>query len=73
MAQVLKLGAAQLKGTNIEIAAKGEGRLYYFWQSEGISASGDYKEEDKFIKVRKRFYDRNGKALQGLEISSKTT
>jgi uncharacterized protein YfaS (alpha-2-macroglobulin family) len=63
--QVLKLNAAQLKGTNIEIATKGEGRLYYFWQSEGISASGDFVEEDNFLKVRKRFFDRNGKAITG--------
>jgi uncharacterized protein YfaS (alpha-2-macroglobulin family) len=63
--QVLKLNAGQLKGTNIEIATKGEGRLYYFWQSEGISASGDFIEEDKFLKVRKKFFDRNGKPITG--------
>ena len=50
-----------LKGTNIEIVTKGTGRLYYFWQAEGISASGAYKEEDNYLKVRKRFYDRFGK------------
>ncbi len=63
--QVLKLGSGQLKGTSIELVAKGEGRLYYFWQSEGISASGSFKEEDNFLKVRKRFFDRSGKLLQG--------
>lgn len=54
-----------LKGTNIEIVAKGNGRLYYFWQAEGISATGAYKEEDSYLKVRKRFYDRNGKPITG--------
>lgn len=57
--------AKQLGGTDITIRTKGEGRLYYFWQSEGISATGDYKEEDSYIKVRKRFFDRNGKAIAG--------
>jgi uncharacterized protein YfaS (alpha-2-macroglobulin family) len=52
-----------LKGTNIEIVTKGSGPLYYFWQAEGISASGAYKEEDSYLKVRKRFYDRNGNSL----------
>jgi alpha-2-macroglobulin len=48
---------------SIEIVTKGTGRLYYFWQAEGISASGAYKEEDSYLKVRKRFFDRNGKPI----------
>ena len=61
----LKLTAKQLGGTNIEITSKGEGRLYYYWQSEGISVSGAYKEEDSYIKVRRRFFDRYGRAVDG--------
>jgi uncharacterized repeat protein (TIGR01451 family) len=57
--------AAILKGTNVEITTTGNGKLYYFWQSEGISASGKYKEEDNYIKVRKRFYDRFGSPISG--------
>jgi hypothetical protein len=57
--------ASVLKGTTVQIETSGEGRLYYYWQSEGISASGKYKEEDNYIKVRKRFYDRFGKLLSG--------
>ncbi len=54
-----------LKDTNVEIVTKGTGRLYYFWQAEGISASGAYKEEDSYLKVRKRFYDRFGNPVTG--------
>jgi uncharacterized protein YfaS (alpha-2-macroglobulin family) len=61
----LKLTAKQLGGTSIDIASKGEGRLYYYWQSEGISASGTYKEEDNYIKVRRRFFDRYGRVIEG--------
>lgn len=57
--------AAALKGNNVQIETKGSGRLYYYWQSEGISASGKYKEEDNYIKVRKRFYDRFGNPITG--------
>lgn len=64
-ASPLKLTAKQLGGTNVEITSKGEGRLYYYWQSEGISVSGTYKEEDNFIKVRRRFFDRYGRAIDG--------
>jgi len=56
---------AALKGNNIEIVTKGTGKLYYFWQAEGISASGAYKEEDSYLKVRKHFYDRFGKPVTG--------
>ena len=52
-----------LKGTNIEIAVKGKGQLYFFWNAEGISASGAYKEEDNYLKVRRHFYSRNGTPL----------
>ncbi|MFI5129045.1 MAG: alpha-2-macroglobulin [Chitinophagales bacterium] len=52
-----------LKGTTIEITTRGSGPMYYYWNAEGISASGVYKEEDNYLKVRKRFYDRFGNSL----------
>jgi len=55
-----------LGSNNAEITVKGNGRLYYFWQSEGISSSGAYKEEDSYLKVRKRFFDRTGKPITGI-------
>jgi uncharacterized protein YfaS (alpha-2-macroglobulin family) len=61
----LKLNTKQLGGNNIEIDTKGEGRLYYFWQSEGISTSGSYKEEDNYIRVRRQFFDRFGSPING--------
>jgi uncharacterized protein YfaS (alpha-2-macroglobulin family) len=54
-----------LKNTDIEIVTKGNGRLYYFWEAEGISAGGSYKEEDSYLKVRKRFFDRFGRPITG--------
>lgn len=56
---------AVLKGTGIEIITKGSGSLYYFWQAEGISSSGEYKEEDSYLKVRKRFFSRFGQPVTG--------
>lgn len=64
-ANTLKLNAQQLGNNNIEITTKGEGRLYYFWQSEGISISGAYKEEDSYIRVRRKFFDRYGRVVNG--------
>ena len=67
----LRLGSKELKGAagsgalNVTINTKGNGRLYYFWQAEGISSTGAYKEEDSYLKVRKRFFDRYGRAIAG--------
>ncbi|MEO5997029.1 MAG: MG2 domain-containing protein, partial [Chitinophagaceae bacterium] len=61
----VRLSAKELGGAAIDISTKGEGRLYYWWQSEGISVSGAYKEEDSYIKVRRKFFDRFGKAIPG--------
>ena len=54
-----------LKGTTIEIATKGSGRLYYSWIAEGIHVNGAYVQEDSYLKVRRQFYDRTGKVIAG--------
>lgn len=61
--KTISLDAKQLGGTNVDIQTKGSGRLYYFWQSEGIDVTGNYKEEDNYLKVRKKFFDRHGKVI----------
>jgi hypothetical protein len=55
----------ELKSNSIEIVTKGNGRLYYSWVAEGISASGNYVQEDQYVKVRRTFYDRTGKQITG--------
>jgi alpha-2-macroglobulin len=57
--------AAANGGSKAEIVTKGSGRLYYFWEVEGISARGVYKEEDSYLKIRKRFFDRYGRPISG--------
>lgn len=57
--------ASTLKGSSVEIVTGGKGRMYFYWEAEGISASGAYKEEDNYLRVRKRFYDRFGNPIQG--------
>lgn len=59
------LHAKDLRGTNVELATRGEGSLYYWWQSEGISAGGSYREEDNYIQVRRKFFDRSGNPVSG--------
>jgi len=61
----LRLNAVQLKAGKPEITVSGKGNLYYYWEEEGISASGTMKESDNYLKVRKRFFDRYGKPISG--------
>jgi uncharacterized protein YfaS (alpha-2-macroglobulin family) len=59
----LKLNNKSLAGNKAEITVSGSGNIYYYWQAEGITADGSYKEEDSYIKVRKTFYDRTGRVV----------
>ncbi len=59
----LKLSAKELGGASIDVVTKGSGRLYYYWVAEGVSATGAYKEEDSYIKVRRQFYSRTGQPI----------
>lgn len=62
---LLKLSSKQLGGSKVEVSTSGSGQLYYFWQAEGIPLNGQVKEEDSYLKVRKRFYDRKGNLISG--------
>ncbi len=66
----LKLSTREIAGASasgnaprVSITTQGNGKLYYFWETEGISATGSYKEEDSYLKVRKHFFDRYGRPL----------
>jgi alpha-2-macroglobulin len=62
---IVRLGSKEIAGNTIEISTKGEGRMYYWWESEGISMSGKYNEEDNYLRARRRFFDRYGRAIDG--------
>ena len=61
----VKLTAKQLGQNNLQVSTQGTGQLYYWWKSEGISSSGAYTETDNYLKVRRRFFDRYGRVIQG--------
>ena len=49
-------------GKKASISVTG-GDLYYFWDIEGLSQTGEYLEEDNFLKVRRDFFTRDGQKL----------
>ncbi len=59
----------QVAGKQVTIQAKGEGALYYFWETEGLSTTGEYVEEDSYLQVRRSFYDRNGNPITNNQFS----
>ncbi|QKG53422.1 alpha-2-macroglobulin family protein [Hymenobacter sp. BRD67] len=45
------------------LKATGAGALYYFWEAEGISAGGQVREEDSYLRVRRQFLTRTGQPV----------
>ncbi len=62
---VIKNGLA---GKTITVTTKGSGKLYYFAEVNGINSKGDVKEEDKFIRARKYFYNRFGQPINPTNV-----
>ena len=52
-----------IAGQTLGIAVQGNSKLFYFYEVEGISAKGDYSEEDNYLQVRKSFSDRFGRQV----------
>jgi uncharacterized protein YfaS (alpha-2-macroglobulin family) len=48
-----------LNANSATIATSGNGKLFYFWEMEGIPTAGTNKEEDNFLEVRRKYFDRN--------------
>ncbi len=59
----IKLNAKQYANTLMQLNVKGKGNYYYFWEASGITSDGSYLQEDKYLKVRRTFLDRNGNVI----------
>ena len=57
------LTISNVANRDLSLRTAGSGNLYYFWETEGISASGRVKEEDSYLKVRRQFLNRAGQLL----------
>jgi uncharacterized protein YfaS (alpha-2-macroglobulin family) len=61
----LKL-AKGIANQKLSVTTQGKGGLYWFAQSEGMSATGTYTEEDQGLRVRREFLTRDGKPVSQL-------
>lgn len=60
------INSALIANNSIDITTAGNGKLFYFWEMEGIPTVGTNKEEDNFLQVRKTYKDRYGKVYNNL-------
>lgn len=60
LTQDLKAYASSVLGVQV----KGSGAYYYFWEVDGITADGSYKQEDNYMRVRRTFFDRQGHEIK---------
>ena len=54
-----------ISNKNVTLTTKGKGTLYYYYEISGIKLSPNTADEDKHLKVRRRFLDRNGNQISG--------
>jgi len=55
----------ELAGTKASIATNGKGNLYWYLESEGLPESGKVQDEDRYLKVRRQYYTRDGALHNG--------
>jgi uncharacterized protein YfaS (alpha-2-macroglobulin family) len=48
----------------ITVNSSGNGQVYYFWSAEGVKLDSPVKEEDVNIKIRRNWFDRNGREIK---------
>ncbi|KAA9332164.1 alpha-2-macroglobulin family protein [Hymenobacter busanensis] len=54
------LNVSNVANRRLSLKTQGSGPLYYFWTLEGISPTGQVREEDQQLQVRRQFLDRTG-------------
>lgn len=51
----------------LKLVTQGSGSLYWFAQTEGLSATGNYTEEDAGLRVRREFLNRDGAPMSSFK------
>ncbi|MBC6697677.1 alpha-2-macroglobulin family protein [Hymenobacter puniceus] len=57
------LTVSNVANRKLALRTSGRGSLYYFWETEGISPTGQIREEDAYLQVRRQFLNRNGQPV----------
>ncbi|WP_460675741.1 alpha-2-macroglobulin family protein [Hymenobacter coalescens] len=62
------LSVNNVAGRRLRLQTQGTGSLYYAWTLEGISPTGQVRQEDQYLQVRRQFLDRTGAPLGRAEF-----
>ena len=57
------LTVSNVANRQLALRTSGQGSLYYFWETEGISPTGQVREEDAYLQVRRQFLNRTGQPV----------
>ncbi|MET4107895.1 MG2 domain-containing protein [Hymenobacter sp. UYP22] len=57
------LTVSNVANRQLQLRTSGKGSLYYFWETEGISPTGQVREEDAYLQVRRQFLNRTGQPV----------
>ncbi|WP_197070480.1 alpha-2-macroglobulin family protein [Hymenobacter sp. DG25B] len=57
------LTVTNVANRQLALRTQGQGSLYYFWETEGISPGGQVLEEDAYLQVRRTFLTRTGQPV----------
>ena len=57
------LSVTNVANRPLMLRTSGSGKLYYFWELEGISPTGRVPEEDQYLRIRREFLNRNGQPV----------
>ncbi|AHJ96286.1 alpha-2-macroglobulin family protein [Hymenobacter swuensis] len=57
------LTVSNVANRQLALRTSGKGSLYYFWETEGISPTGQVREEDAYLQVRRQFLNRTGQPV----------
>jgi hypothetical protein len=63
--KTMTISNSTLNGKTVTFSATGSGQVYYFWNTEGVKVSKPVKEEDANLRIRRTYYDRFGKQIEG--------
>ncbi len=53
----LRLSDEKLNASKVELSAKGKGKVYYSWNTEGVKINQPVVEKDSYMKVRRTYYN----------------
>ncbi len=53
----IRISDKKLNSSSVDLSAKGNGKVFYSWETEGVKVNQPVIEKDSYLKVRKKYYN----------------